>query len=103
MRNIQLPRLINLGVLSLLAMLSLIFPQLFPLLSYGWIILWGCFAISMALAIPPDMYNLKLAKSIALLPIVFGKMFLLLFRLKGSNTTFIHTPHTVASVDRKKD
>lgn len=103
LRNIQLPRLINLGLLTTLALLSLAFPHFFPILSYGWLILWGCFAISMALAIPPGMYNLKMAKSVALLPLVFGKMLLLLFKLKGSNTTFIHTPHTVASVESKKE
>jgi hypothetical protein len=33
-----------------------------------------------------------------LLPTVFIKMFKLLFRLKGADKTFIHTPHGVTQV-----
>jgi len=49
----------------------------------------------MALAIPLRLYNWDLIKSIFLLPKVFIKMFNVLFKLKGANKSFIHTPHGV--------
>jgi hypothetical protein len=44
-------------------------------------------------AIPGRLYNMHLLKSVFLVPVIFFKMMLLMFRLKGANKTFIHTPH----------
>jgi hypothetical protein len=59
--------------------------------------------LAMAFAIPRRFYNLRLLKSILLIPKLFVKMFLLLFKLKGANNSFIHTPHGQIKVEAKKD
>jgi hypothetical protein len=49
--------------------------------------------LSIAFAIPRQFYSIKLLKSVLLVPKIFVKMFMLMFKLRGANKTFIHTPH----------
>jgi cellulose synthase/poly-beta-1,6-N-acetylglucosamine synthase-like glycosyltransferase len=93
LRNVQLPRLLNLGLLTFIAMLSLIFSSYATVSPVLWIGLLGLNFLAMILAIPLRFYNIRLFKSVAMLPGLFFRMFLLLFRLKGANNNFIHTPH----------
>lgn len=93
LRNIQLPRLLNLGLLTLTLALSFIFSTYLSVSPWLWVLLLGMNVTAMAFAVPRRFYNMKLLKSIVLLPRLFIKMFLLLFKLKGANKTFIHTPH----------
>lgn len=103
LRNIQLPRLLNLGLLTAVIILSLIFHRYLDIHPVVWIILLGLNLAAMAFAIPRRFYNRKLLKSVILVPRLFVKMFLLLFKLKGANKTFIHTPHgrVEMNVDKK--
>ena len=99
LRNIQLPRLINIGLLSIL---TLIFFFISNFLYFGysvWLVLFICYTVSILISIPKEFYTKKLALAILQLPAVFIKMFLLLFRLKGANRKFIHTPHGLASAE----
>lgn len=93
LRNLQLPRLLNLGLMTLTLVLSFIFSKYLTLSPWVWAILLGMNVVAMAFAIPRRFYNMKLLKSVILLPRLFIKMFLLLFKLKGANKSFIHTPH----------
>lgn len=104
LKNVQLPRLINLGMLFLLSIITITFREYIVLKYYPWVVLFGLNVISMALAIPIRYYNRDLFKSVLLLPKVFIKMFNLLFKLKGANKSFIHTPHGVinAPLEEKK-
>jgi cellulose synthase/poly-beta-1,6-N-acetylglucosamine synthase-like glycosyltransferase len=105
LKNIQLPRLINLGMLLILAVLTFIFRDYLVLKYYPWVLFLLMNILAMAFAIPLRLYNWQMLKSFALLPRVFIKMFNLLFRLKGANKSFIHTPHGVTnvSVDKKNN
>lgn len=94
LKNIQLPRLLNLGLLTFITVLGFIFGQYLYLSPYVWLILLALSIFAMLFAIPRKLYNWDLVKSIVLVPGIFIKMFLLLFKLKGANKTFIHTPHT---------
>jgi len=49
------------------------------------------------MAIPFKFYNSKTMMAMLMLPKAFVMMFLLLFKLKGANTKFIHTKHTASS------
>lgn len=103
LRNIQLPRLLNLGLLCITILLSVIlssYTYVHPLIWVGLLLLN---ILAMAFAVPRRLYNRKLLKSVILLPRLFAKMFLLLFKLKGANKTFIHTPHgrMEMNVDKK--
>jgi len=95
LRNIQLPRLINIGLLTVLTA-GLYFTK--DHLAFGyriWILLFLINTISILLSIPKEFYNQKLASAIFQLPLIFINMLLLLFKLKGANKKFIHTPHGV--------
>lgn len=93
LRNIQLPRLLNLGLLIMIIVLSLAFTRYLEVSPLIWISLLFLNILAMVFAIPRRFYNIRLLKSILLVPRLFFRMFLLLFKLKGANKTFIHTPH----------
>lgn len=94
------PRLLLLGVSTLLAILALFVP-LYPGSLWWWynaIILYLAFFM----ALPNWAYSMKTLKAILTLPRTFLVMFLTLFQLKGANKKFIHTEHS-ATTKRKKD
>lgn len=94
LRNIQLPRLINLGLLTIFVLLFFFFR---PHLHFSYVVWPSLLAInlvSIVMAIPREFYSRKLVIAILEVPGIFIKMFLILFRLKGANKKFIHTQHT---------
>ncbi len=101
LRNIQLPRLLNLGLLTGTLLVSLIFADY--LLIQPWV--WGGLLllniVAIAIAIPRPLYGITLVRSVLILPRLFARMFLLLFKLRGANQTFLHTPHTSLEMDVK--
>jgi cellulose synthase/poly-beta-1,6-N-acetylglucosamine synthase-like glycosyltransferase len=93
LRNIQLPRLVNIGLLGVLTV-GLFFLRQY--LSFGyevWLMFSGLMIIAIAVSIPREYYTLDLVKALFKIPGIFLRMFLLLFKLKGANKKFIHTPH----------
>lgn len=91
-RNIQLPRIINIGLLFIVTVLSFFFP--FGGISYlVWLSLFGLIVFSNIIAIPRSFINKEFFMAVFSLPKIFIVMFLLLFKLKGANKRFIHTPH----------
>jgi len=96
LRNLQLPRLINLGLANMLFLAHFIGVLYFQL-NFALGLIWGLIAIvldfGVLLAIPRKYYNRRLLLSIIRLPLIFGQMVMLLFKLKGANKKFIHTPH----------
>jgi len=93
LRNIQLPRLINLGGLFIVTVLSFILQAWLQIPAIWWIALVVSNGLAIALAIPRRLYKPELLQSLALVPVLFFKMMKVMFRLKGANRTFIHTPH----------
>lgn len=99
LRNIQLPRLLNIG---LLALTTLLFFFLRDQLVFGygvWIVLFSLNTLAIFMAIPGEYYTKELFLSILRLPLIFSKMLLLMFKLKGANKKFIHTPHGVTNIN----
>jgi len=93
LRNIQLPRLINIGLLTLFTG-GLYFVRDHLFFPYTiWVVLFSLQALAVLLAIPREFFTLKLAAAVIKLPFIFFRMVLLLFKLKGANKKFIHTPH----------
>lgn len=62
-----------------------------------WYIILLITILAFLLAIPLRFYNSKTLIAMLTLPKAFAIMFLLLFKLKGANTKFIHTKHTASS------
>lgn len=59
-----------------------------------WVLTWLMTVLVFVMAVPRSFYNKTTLKSLWSLPRAFGMMFLLLFKLKGANDTFIHTNHS---------
>lgn len=93
LRNIQLPRLINIGLLTTLTLLSIFIAPYLHFSYKLWIALFTINSAAIMMAIPREFWSRRLVISIFSLPLIFIQMFLLLFRLKGANKKFIHTPH----------
>lgn len=93
LRNIQLPRLLNLGLLSFVVFFSLLLKNYVVIHPVTWAILLLLHIAAMAFAIPSRLYNKDLLKSVVLVPVIFFKMLKLVFKMKGANKSFIHTPH----------
>lgn len=93
LRNIQLPRLLNLGLLTVFTLAAFALARYTYFSPYIWLGLFVINALAILFAIPRKFYSMRLVKSVLLIPTIFFKMFILLFKLKGANKTFIHTPH----------
>jgi cellulose synthase/poly-beta-1,6-N-acetylglucosamine synthase-like glycosyltransferase len=103
LRNIQLPRLINIGLLTLLTV-GFYFIQDWLFYGYAiWLILFSVNTIAILMAIPREFFTKELGLAILQLPIIFMKMFTLLFKLGGANKKFIHTPHTYHSTENAQE
>ena len=93
------PRVLLLGIVTILAGAYFLINLLFP--DASWMALsfkewrWPLLLtyLGMALAVPRKFYNLETLKALFTLPRAFALMFLSLFKLKGANKKFIHTQH----------
>jgi cellulose synthase/poly-beta-1,6-N-acetylglucosamine synthase-like glycosyltransferase len=95
LRNIQLPRLINLCLLIIMPVAMLIVRPWLQLGYVWWPTLLVVQAIAILIAIPRDYYTTRFFSSMSELPGVFIRMAVLMFRMKEANKKFIHTPHGV--------
>ena len=95
-RNIQLPRLINIGLITGVTFLFLFFRDSLSIPYWFWFLIWCVHTVAIAISIPRSFYNKELFKAILMLPKLFVSMFLLMFKLKGANKKFIHTQHKAA-------
>lgn len=84
------PRLILLGVETILAFLLLVFQQ-----EYAWWMLtsWSLLIAALALAIPKKYWSKNMLKACTKLPKTFWLMIKALAGFKKAKTNFLHTPH----------
>ncbi len=87
-----LPRVLMLGLMPFMLFLSLLMPGVGPSWQL-WLAATLCCYIGIVVAIPGAYFNGKLLSAALKLPLIFFTMLLLLFKLKGANKKFIHTPH----------
>lgn len=88
-----LPRVLLLGLSIVFALLSMVFPAQF----YGsgnWLLLPILIVVSLVLATPSSLRNGRTILALRRIPLSAWIMFRTLFRLKGANKKFIHTPHS---------
>lgn len=96
----QLPRILLLGLTTLVAAVSLIFwpsPE-----TKAWLAVWGMLVVAFALSVPRSFYNKNLLGALLHIPMGIWRMFLSLIRIKGANKTFIHTEHTATAPHLQK-
>ncbi len=93
LRYIQLPRLLNLGLLFVVVFLALLLRAYLNMPWWTWTAFLGLLVISFLLAAPARIFSKSSLRAISTLPKTFLQMLLLMFKLKGANKKFIHTPH----------
>ncbi len=90
-QTLLLPRILMLGITLLAAVLSLFHGAGLP--AIYWFCLWAVTYTAIFISVPVKYVTNKFFKAILALPMAFFSMAKVLFRLKGANATFIHTPH----------
>lgn len=91
--NIQLPRIMNLGLLSIVSVVSLIAQQYLTIPFWYWPCLLVLYLFSFSIAIPKSYYNKSLFRAILTAPKAFISIFSIHFKLKDVSKKFINTPH----------
>ncbi|SDD31970.1 Glycosyltransferase, catalytic subunit of cellulose synthase and poly-beta-1,6-N-acetylglucosamine synthase [Mucilaginibacter pineti] len=92
-----LPRILMLGLMPFMLLISFLTPGIGPHW-HLWLAATACCYIGIVVAIPASFFNGKLLSAALKLPLIFFTMLLLLFKLKGANKKFIHTPHDHTAV-----
>ena len=92
-----LPRVLMLGLMPFMLLLSIMTPGIGPSW-HLWLIATICCYAGIVVAIPIKFFNDKLLGAALKLPLIFFTMFTLLFKLKGANKKFIHTPHDQTAI-----
>ncbi len=98
--NIFLPRIVNLGLLFILTIISLVLSGPTAVTFWLWASLLFFYVLSLIIAIPRAFFSKNLFNALLSLPKVFFIMFTLLFRLRGADKKFIHTTHTKVDIDK---
>ena len=97
--NLFLPRLLNIGALFALSVLATLAKEVLAISPIYWYMLFALYAVALLLAIPANLYNKRLLKTLYQLPNAFLVMLRSLIRTKGANKEFIHTTHTKTDID----
>ncbi len=87
-----LPRVMMLGLMPILLGISALLPGVGPAWEL-WLAATVCCYSGILIGIPASLINEKFWGALLRVPMIFITMFLLLFKLKGANKKFIHTPH----------
>ena len=92
------PRILLLGIVFIITicyfLMDLFFISIRPYVAaIFWYVTLLFTVLAVFMAIPRKFYNSSTLFAVFMLPKAFITMFLLLFKLKGANNTFIHTKH----------
>jgi cellulose synthase/poly-beta-1,6-N-acetylglucosamine synthase-like glycosyltransferase len=96
-QSMLLPRILLLGVLGALVVLSLLWP-----VGPGpvfWLLLLAGAGAALLLALPPHLYTRQVGRAVLHLPVALGAMLLALLQLRKAKTSFMHTPHAASAPD----
>ncbi|MBX2895946.1 MAG: glycosyltransferase [Cyclobacteriaceae bacterium] len=94
LRNIQLPRLVNFGLLFLMSLTTFFLQEYLQINWKSWSFLFIVNLMVILLSIPKVFYSPKLFSAAIHIPSVFINMILVFLKLRGANKKFIHTPKT---------
>jgi cellulose synthase/poly-beta-1,6-N-acetylglucosamine synthase-like glycosyltransferase len=89
----QLPRMLNLGLFVVLILVSFMLSHLVLITPFFWLIAFGLYLFSLIVAVPRIYFNKNLVYAGLRMPKMLLTMLGILFKLKESKKTFIHTPH----------
>jgi len=103
LRNIQLPRIINLGLLGMIVGIVLVFHSFFSHSLFFWISIYLIYLVAFIFAIPFRLYDKGFFQSLFRLPQAFFIMVLSLFKMRSATDKFIHTPHSQVETEKPKE
>ncbi|QNF32349.1 glycosyltransferase family 2 protein [Adhaeribacter swui] len=95
------PRILLLGLLGLLFMLSLVVPY-GPSVGF-WAILLGMISTALFIGVPGRLYNKQLFEALLRIPYAFFCMCLAVLNTKKTKTSFLATPHKTKVVSADLD
>jgi cellulose synthase/poly-beta-1,6-N-acetylglucosamine synthase-like glycosyltransferase len=95
LQSALLPRILLLGVLGILLVLSLVWP-VGPGTGF-WLGLLGGTAVALLLSLPARLYTWQVGRALLHLPVALGAMVLALLNIRRARTSFMHTPHAPSS------
>jgi cellulose synthase/poly-beta-1,6-N-acetylglucosamine synthase-like glycosyltransferase len=98
LQSLLLPRVLLLGVLGLLLLLSFVVPA-GPGPGFWLALLLGT-GVALLLALPARLYTRQVGRAVLHLPLALGAMVLALLQLKKAKSSFMPTPHAPASGHR---
>jgi cellulose synthase/poly-beta-1,6-N-acetylglucosamine synthase-like glycosyltransferase len=87
-----LPRVLMLGLMPFMLLIALLTADIGPSWQMWLVATILCYA-GILIAVPAQFFNSKLLSAVMRIPLIFFSMLTLLFKLKGANKKFIHTPH----------
>lgn len=90
-QTMLLPRVMLLGIVTVLTGINLLFPS-YPG-SLCWLTLLAGTVLALVIAVPTKYWSKATLRAALQVPKAFWIFFLILFKLKGANKKFIHTPH----------
>ncbi|SDZ32723.1 MULTISPECIES: glycosyltransferase [Rhodonellum] len=94
------PRVMLIGLLPVALGISLI-PGAAPQ-PFLWLLIMAMGYLSILIAVPGSYFNKDLLSALTLLPKGILSFVSVIFKLKGANETFIHTPHGTIEEETKK-
>jgi cellulose synthase/poly-beta-1,6-N-acetylglucosamine synthase-like glycosyltransferase len=100
LQTLLVPRILLLGLLGVLFLVSLLKLPLGPPPLF-WAGLLAGTGGSLLLALPARLYNRQVAQAIWHLPIALGSMVMALIQIKKAKTSFLPTIHAASSIDTK--
>jgi cellulose synthase/poly-beta-1,6-N-acetylglucosamine synthase-like glycosyltransferase len=100
LQTLLVPRILLLGLLGVLFLISLLKLPFCPR-SWYWATLLGGAGGALLLSLPARLYNRQVARALLHLPIALGSMIVALLQIKKAKTSFLHTIHSASSIETK--
>lgn len=95
------PRILFPVMLFILFILALVIQD--TVFSLIWGVSLALIVFSYSVAIPKKLWTKELFMAVLSLPKAIGVMLVAMFKLKGANDKFIHTPHSIKEMQTKND
>jgi cellulose synthase/poly-beta-1,6-N-acetylglucosamine synthase-like glycosyltransferase len=90
------PKVILMGFIGMIAFITYFTPNIFIVGFADWAVLAALYYSAFIIAIPGKFWNKQTAQAFLSLPKTFFVMVSAMFKVKGANKRFIHTPHTAS-------
>ncbi len=92
------PRILALGAMGTMAIIMTVLSLFVSINPVNWWIVLFIYIFSLLICLPLNFFNRSFFKALLSIPGAFVRMFVLLFRLKGADKSFIHTSHSKGEV-----